>query len=313
MKRSVYILGIFCLALVLMGTIFKVSHLQGASILLTSGLVTLSLVFLPLAYFHLNNSTNDKLLKLVYLLGCISFLIVFVGVLFKLMHWPGASILLVVGLPIPFVLFLPAYIYYHIKRQLKTDGSFFGILFFMVYLAVFTSMLATSSQRTPLQAYAYSTTECSKSNAFLSQNLKDTSKTKQEVSSAELIEKIEQIKLDLIRSVADANTAVLNVDGEINYFALSGKDRYILLEVYDQVGFSSFNSDYELFVNQIKEYKSTDLTKRLFQEIDEYRLVNPNYNQPILMQLPLITALSVLTDWQNKLLLITYQYQIVES
>jgi hypothetical protein len=33
------------------------------------------------------------------------------GALFKIMHWPGAGIFLMVALPFPFLVFLPVYLY----------------------------------------------------------------------------------------------------------------------------------------------------------------------------------------------------------
>ena len=48
------------------------------------------------------------MLRFVYTAAFISFIIDFIGMAFKILHWPGAAILLIIGIPLPFILFLPA-------------------------------------------------------------------------------------------------------------------------------------------------------------------------------------------------------------
>lgn len=142
MSKTVNYLGMISLALVLVATILKVNHLPGAAIALILGLGSISIIFLPVAYVQLLTNTSDNLLKWVYHAAFISFFIDFVGMIFKVLHWPGASILMTIGVPLPFVLFLPLYMRYHNKRQLKTDSAFFSVVLFMIYLGVFSSLLA---------------------------------------------------------------------------------------------------------------------------------------------------------------------------
>lgn len=58
----------------------------------------------------------------LYLLSCIAFGSIILGVLFKIMHWPGAYILLIVGLFVLFAGSLPLFFfgkYQEAKRQLS--------------------------------------------------------------------------------------------------------------------------------------------------------------------------------------------------
>lgn len=45
--------------------------------------------------------------KLVFITGALSFSLATLGVLFKIMHWPGASVILVVGIGLFAIVFVP--------------------------------------------------------------------------------------------------------------------------------------------------------------------------------------------------------------
>jgi len=46
--------------------------------------------------------------KIAFVSGALSFSLVALGILFKIQHWPGASILLVLGLGINALIFIPS-------------------------------------------------------------------------------------------------------------------------------------------------------------------------------------------------------------
>ena len=96
MKNKMYIVGLVSVMLIALGGIFKINHFPGANILLTFGIVALSFVFFPVAFistYRQNESKNG----LIYLTAALMGIILFTGALFKIMHWPGASILLIVA------------------------------------------------------------------------------------------------------------------------------------------------------------------------------------------------------------------------
>lgn len=302
MKKSIYILGIICLSIILFGTIFKVMHFPGAAILITVGLGALSLIFLPITYFKLLKSTNDKLLKLVYHAGFIAFSIDFIGMVFKINHFPGASWFLIVGLPLPFVLFLPAYIVYHSKRKLKTDLNFFGIILFMVYLGVFSSLLSLSTSRSFLNSYVISTESLSNTNQFLISEIESNNT----YNSQQLVNQIEGMKQSLIKAVESEESQSIKKDESISYYQIHKKDARLNIQQFNNAGFNSFNKQFENFKIELKESDSNDFTSRLIDEIDIYRISNKEGENPIITKLPLISVLNILTDWQNKILLINY-------
>lgn len=304
MKKSIYIFGMVCLSTLLMGTIFKASHLPGAAILLTIGLSSLAVIFLPLALSLLLKETDDKLLKFVYYTAFISFSIDFIGALFKILHWPGAEWLMVIGLPLPFVLFLPAYITYHNKRKLKANMSFFSIILFMIYMGVFSTLLALRADFIVYKGYTLSASSLSETNSFLSNELKQRAAISASNTTIELVKQIEVMKQKLVISLEPEIKDLSFPDGSFNYADIRAKDKKLTYQDFNDAGLQSFN---QLLIEFYKLHDSNDKnTLRLMNEIDTYRLQRTDNEAPLITYLPIIAVMNVLTDWQNKLLLIEY-------
>lgn len=151
MKKTVYISGIVIANLLLIGCIFKVNHWPGASVALTLSLVGLSIWFLPIALINHYKGQENKNKKWLYIATFISFFIVFIGALFKIMHWHGASLLLLLGLIIPFILFLPVYIYHSIKDKEQSSVNFTGVILGLTFMAVYSVLLSLNISRSVLQ------------------------------------------------------------------------------------------------------------------------------------------------------------------
>lgn len=304
MKKTIYITGMICLSLILIATIFKASHFPGANILVLAGLGAISVVFLPLSYSLLLKSTDDKLLRFVYTAAFISFLIDFVGMVFKILHWPGAGILLIIGVPLPFILFLPAYVKYHNKRKLKTDINFFAVILFMVYLGIFSSLLAIDVSRNVLDAYAHSTNNTIETNQYLKDQL--TKNNDSSISAQELVNQLEEMKKEMVLRGSKQNKQLLENEDGINYFNVEGKINKISFRDLANYGFIEFNQQFENYCHNLSTNDSH--IKSLIDEINTYRLPASENSSPLIGQLNLITVLNLLTDWQNKLLLIEYLY-----
>lgn len=296
------------LAITMIAVLFKISHWPGAGILLLTGIGSLALIFLPLAYAVALKSTDDKLLKFLYLSALISFSIDFVGMLFKIMHWPGAGIFMMIGIPLPFILFLPAYIYYHIKRKLKTDLYFFAVLLFMIYVGVFSTLLALRPSVEIFNSYAHSTNELAEANKYISANMVENSPSEISNSSKKLVEQIEEIKHQLLIAYDHENKLKIKSDGSTDYSTILAKDLKISIERFNECGFEKFNIDFEAFSKKMVEKYPNSNTSRLIEEINIYRFPENKEEIPVIVQLPLISIMNVMTDWQNKLLLINYMH-----
>ena len=53
----------------------------------------------------------------MYILGSLSSMLFIVGILFKIQHWPGAGVMLTLGLGIFPIVFIPLFAIYHYKKS----------------------------------------------------------------------------------------------------------------------------------------------------------------------------------------------------
>ncbi len=147
MKQKIYILGLVTLLLIFAGVFLKINHLAGASVLIFTGIFILLFVFLPLALYNNYRKEGSRESLLLYIITWITAVVVLGGMLFKIMHWPGAGILLMLALPFPFVVFLPVYLYVTSKIKNYSIYNTVFVLYLLVYLAVFSSLLALNVSR----------------------------------------------------------------------------------------------------------------------------------------------------------------------
>ncbi len=145
MKKFVYLTGIIILNLFTIGAIFKVIHFPGASWLITIALTVFTLVFLPLAFMDAYKGETDRSYFWIYLMGFICIFICSAGALFKIQHYPGASILLYLSLFFPFLVFLPVFASFHIRNKDRNLPNFLGVMLLLTYIVVFSALLALRS------------------------------------------------------------------------------------------------------------------------------------------------------------------------
>lgn len=136
MKTTMKVTGNVSLALLGIGTLLKVIHLPGASVILVLGFALLALIFFPSAiylnYTHTKNKSN-LLLTLSILIGGIALM---AGILFKVMHWQGANILLLLGWLFILALFLPMLLSAKVQEAQTTKEKWIyalGIVALMIF------------------------------------------------------------------------------------------------------------------------------------------------------------------------------------
>jgi hypothetical protein len=145
---GIYLTGMIAGMFAILGTLFKVQHWPGASIMLTLGLAGLALVFLPLfARYRIRESKkkNEPINKGLWIGGIAAGMLVIIGMLFKIMHWPGASIAFLVSWSLVAVVFLPLLVLNQLKQSENRINSFFGILLVAVTAAIFIMALMRST------------------------------------------------------------------------------------------------------------------------------------------------------------------------
>jgi len=154
MKKFIYIIGIVSANLLLYGALFKVMHWPGASILLVLAIFTFCFIFLPLSLRSNYLEQEIRNNKWLYIVTFIVFSVCLIGALFKIMHWPGAGVLLLVGVPLPFLLFLPVYLYHTRKPKGQSLMNNLGVMFGLTFIAVFSALLALNVTASVIDSFA---------------------------------------------------------------------------------------------------------------------------------------------------------------
>lgn len=147
MKQKLYIFGLINSLIIFTGIIFKINHFPGAGILLTLGLVTLSVFFIPAALINNYRNSENRSLPL-YFVTWLTCFVVFTAMLFKVQHWPGAGIALTIAIPFPYVVFLPVFLAVTSKiRNFNIYNTVF-VLLLLALNSVFSALLALNVART---------------------------------------------------------------------------------------------------------------------------------------------------------------------
>jgi hypothetical protein len=140
MKKTMKISGIISTVMLGFAAIFKIQHWPLAGILLTLGAVGLALVFMPSALNVLwKESKNGKKL-FMFISAFLASLFFILGMLFKIQHWPGAGIMILVAILIGGVLFVPTLLVTKLRDSEKNDKRalyIVGAIALMLYMVAF--------------------------------------------------------------------------------------------------------------------------------------------------------------------------------
>lgn len=129
MKKIMFMSGAFSAFIVLIGSLFKIMHWPGAALLFVIAIALFSFVFIPiLSVIRIKEQTLTKD-KIVITSAAIFGSAISLAILFKVMHWPFATILWTISLGILFFLFLPVYFFGGIRNPAtKTNTIVSSIL-----------------------------------------------------------------------------------------------------------------------------------------------------------------------------------------
>jgi hypothetical protein len=140
MKQKLYLIGIVSVLIASTGLIFKINHWPGAGVLITVGLMSVVLIFLPAAlYSSYRAGSGNRTIHIVTLITCI---VVFTAMLFKVMHWPYAGIAVSIAIPFPFVVFLPVYLVIISRNKAHDINKTVSVLLLLALHSVLTAMLS---------------------------------------------------------------------------------------------------------------------------------------------------------------------------
>ena len=142
MKQKIYTLGLIITSIIFVGALLKINHWPGGGQLLILGVVTLVTVFLPLALRNHYRTEGGRRNLLLYMVTWLTCFVMFGGMLFKMMHWPGAGKALLVALPFPYVVFLPVFLIVTSRDKNFSIHNTVAVLFLLAGTSISAALLA---------------------------------------------------------------------------------------------------------------------------------------------------------------------------
>ncbi len=260
------------------GILCKIQHWPGASIFLTSGWGILLLIFLPIWLITRAIKSNNKKETLVYAIGVIGVIIFELSTLFKIQHWPGASMMLIIGAVLITSVFLPLYSVNLYKKSDFINGRFIYIIIGISLFLIFGLLVSISFEKKVWSSVSYTDYYAQlEKEYFNNQNTKqyinfdsnDNSITEIHQEAKDLGILIEKIKRELI--LKSQNTPNPEVERYLNDISLiTGKGQYNLVN--------------QLFFSDQGEGYAQQLKKSLLNYESKLRSVlgqNPDYQKEI--------------------------------
>lgn len=325
MKKFMYILGTIAPTLMIIGAIFKVQHWPGASVLIVLGSFLLGAVYLPVFAMVSMRDTRKKekrVNKTLYVTGVISGFIFITGVLFKIMHWPGAGIALTLSVLLIVVLFIPVLVTHALKDKENQVQNFSILIFLLAMMAVNIMVFALKVSKNVLSSMVVtaqsniitSQTMESRNTFFMEQAmLSGQLETAQVEKAASIIEKsntidnyIQEIMAEIVLLTHERNRAAVGMDKTIDLKKASYFDVHssVSLVIFGDGSTTGKGEELQALIESYREFLVTTADPVLFEAIDLLLYTGPlgdnqeswisfNFNQA-----PMISALNLLSNLQ---------------
>ena len=117
MKKILYLIGLLSTAFTFLGSIFKIMHWPGASVMIIIGAFSFAFIFIPLLIFIKFKEVIFLFDKFIYSIGVVLGTILMIGLIFKLMHWPWATVLMLSSIVIFNFVYIPVYFLSRFKKE----------------------------------------------------------------------------------------------------------------------------------------------------------------------------------------------------
>jgi hypothetical protein len=129
---SAFFAGFFFIS----GTLFKVQHWPGAGLILILAAIFGILFFVPALLAYKLKDTEKKHKRPVYILGAIGVIFYLTGLLFKIIHWPLATVFMVAGFVILCFMAFPWFTWLTWKKDQFVSVHFIYMLIGMLLIIV---------------------------------------------------------------------------------------------------------------------------------------------------------------------------------
>jgi hypothetical protein len=145
-KLLLYVSGFITGFLFISGTLFKVQHWPVAGILLLGSVVTAVLLLLPSLLYDRVNDKEMSHKRPVYIFGAAGAIFYILGMLFKIQHWPAATVLMITGMIILGIIVLPWYTWLSWKDEKNISSGFIFMIIGSLLIIVPGAMINLNLQ-----------------------------------------------------------------------------------------------------------------------------------------------------------------------
>jgi len=146
-RLFLFISAFFAGMLFILGTLFKIQHWPMAGTLLTLAALSGILFFIPaLALSRLSDQEN-KAKRPVYILGGVGAVLFVAGLLFKIQHWPLATVFLLIGIFLLCFLAIPMFTWLTWKEESHISPKFIFMVIGFLLVVIPGAMLTLSMQQ----------------------------------------------------------------------------------------------------------------------------------------------------------------------
>jgi len=136
------------------GTLFKIQHWPGAGYILTVGTLSGILLFIPALLANRLNDPENKTKRPVYILGAAGSVLFVTGMLFKMQHWPLATVFILTGIILLCFLAFPMFTWLTWKEESHISSMFIFMVIGFLLIVVPGAMVTLNLQHS-YQAYYY--------------------------------------------------------------------------------------------------------------------------------------------------------------
>ena len=109
MKKTIYFIALITTFLIVSGSLFKIMHWPGAAVMIILGSFSFAFLFIPLIILKKFKEESFSKDQIIYSIGIILGTVLGIGFIFKIMHWPMATILMLSSIILFNFLYVPAY------------------------------------------------------------------------------------------------------------------------------------------------------------------------------------------------------------
>ncbi len=128
------------------GTLFKVQHWPGAGVILFVSYLIAAILFIPSLLFNRLADREGSHKKTAYISGAAGLIFYLSGMIFKIQHWPLATILMVLGILLLGVVAFPLYTWFSWKDETHVKPAFIYLVIAAVLIVIPGALINLSLQ-----------------------------------------------------------------------------------------------------------------------------------------------------------------------